>query len=106
MRNEERHITRCLESLAAQDYPADQVEVIVVDGASEDGSREAAESFQGKLPLLQIVANRGRHTAGGLNIGLAFAQGDIIARVDAHACAAPGAPCARSSRWTWAEIIR
>ncbi len=88
MRNEAGHIARCLESLAAQDYPADLFEVIVVDGASEDGSREVAERFHDKLPLLQIVANRGRHAAGGLNIGLAFAQGETVARVDAHATVA------------------
>ncbi len=85
MRNERRYIERCLRSLAAQDYPRDRYEVIVIDGSSNDGSREAVESFRSELPNLRVVENRGKHTARGLNIGLAFARGDVIARVDAHA---------------------
>ena len=36
MRNEERHVGACLRSLAAQDYPGDRFEVIVVDGGEDD----------------------------------------------------------------------
>jgi cellulose synthase/poly-beta-1,6-N-acetylglucosamine synthase-like glycosyltransferase len=89
MRNERRYIERCLRSLAAQDYPRDRYEVIVVDGNSNDGSREIVEAFRSELPTMRVVDNRGRHTSRGLNIGLAFARGDVIARVDAHAAVAP-----------------
>ncbi|OGO53034.1 MAG: hypothetical protein A2148_00905 [Chloroflexi bacterium RBG_16_68_14] len=89
MRNERRYIERCLRSLAVQDYPPDRCEVIVVDGGSDDGSRELVESMREELPNLRLLENRGKHTARGLNIGLAFAQGEVIARVDAHAAVAP-----------------
>ena len=89
MRNERDHIGRCLRSLVNQDYPRDRYEIMVVDGASTDGSREQVESMRDELPNLRIVENRGKHTARGLNIGLAFARGDIIVRVDAHAAVAP-----------------
>ncbi len=89
MRNERRYIERCLRSLAEQDYPHDRYEVIVVDGSSDDGSRDLVETYRETLPNLRIVENRGRHTSRGLNIGLAFARGDVIARVDAHAAVAP-----------------
>lgn len=89
MHNERRHIERCLDSLAAQDYPRDRFEVIVIDGKSTDGSHELVESFQAKMPNLRLVENRGKHTARGLNIGLAMAHGEVITRVDAHAAAAP-----------------
>lgn len=85
MRNERRYIERCLASLVAQEYPRDRFEVIVVDGGSTDGSRELVESMRGEIPNLRIVENRGKHTARGLNLGLAFAQGDVIVRIDAHA---------------------
>ena len=85
MRNERRYIGRCMASLAAQDYPHDRYEVIVVDGGSTDGSRAIAESMREQVPNLRVLENRGRHTARGLNLGLAFARGDVIARVDAHA---------------------
>ncbi len=89
MRNERRHIERCLESLVAQDYPHDRFEVIVIDGNSTDGSRELVESLQEEIPNLRLLENRGKHTARGLNIGLAMARGEVITRVDAHAAAAP-----------------
>ena len=89
MRNERRYIERCLQSLAEQDYPRDRFEVIVVDGGSDDGSRELVESLRDAVPGLRVLDNRGKHTARGLNIGLAFARGDVIARVDAHAAVAP-----------------
>ena len=90
MRNEQRFIERCLRSLMAQDYPQDRFEVIVVDGGSDDGSRDILESLRPEFTALRVVENRGRHTGRGLNIGLALAQGDVIARLDAHAVAAPG----------------
>jgi len=36
-RNEESFIGKCLDSVIAQDYPKDKLEVLVVDGMSEDG---------------------------------------------------------------------
>jgi glycosyltransferase involved in cell wall biosynthesis len=89
MRNERGYIERCLRSLSVQDYPRDRYEVIVVDGSSNDGSKEAAESFSEDVPNLRVLENAGRNTARGVNIGLAFARGDVIARVDAHAEVAP-----------------
>jgi cellulose synthase/poly-beta-1,6-N-acetylglucosamine synthase-like glycosyltransferase len=89
MRNERRYIERCLRSLAGQDYPRDRFEVILVDGGSTDGSRALVESFRDELPNLRVVENRGKHTSRGLNLGLAFAHGEVIARVDAHAAVAP-----------------
>jgi cellulose synthase/poly-beta-1,6-N-acetylglucosamine synthase-like glycosyltransferase len=89
MRNERRYIERCLSSLAAQDYPHDRFEVLVVDGGSNDGSKELVESMREQVPNLRLMENRGKHTARGLNIGLAFAHGDVIVRVDAHAAVAP-----------------
>jgi cellulose synthase/poly-beta-1,6-N-acetylglucosamine synthase-like glycosyltransferase len=89
MRNESRHIERCLRSIAAQDYPRERFEVIVVDGGSTDDSRELAEGLTDALPNLRVVENRGKYTSRGLNIGLAYARGDVIARVDAHASVAP-----------------
>src|SRR3990172_5389670 len=62
---------------------------MVVEGGSTDGSRELVEAMREQLPNLRVLENRGKHTARGLNIGLAFAQGEVIARVDAHAAVAP-----------------
>jgi glycosyltransferase involved in cell wall biosynthesis len=107
MRNERAYIGRCLESLRAQDYPRDRFEVIVVDGGSNDGSRELVEEAQASLANLRIVENRGRHTSRGLNIGLASARGDVVARVDAHAAVAPDfiRECVAALQRTDADVV-
>ena len=43
IRNEGAFLERTLGSVLAQDYPADRIEVIVADGMSDDGTREAVE---------------------------------------------------------------
>ena len=101
MRNEQRFIERCLRSLMAQNYPQDRFEVIVVDGGSDDGSRDILESLRSEFTSLRVVANRGRHTGRGLNIGLALSQGDVIARLDAPASAPP-----RSTRTSVPALAR
>jgi succinoglycan biosynthesis protein ExoA len=86
MRNEEQYIEGCLRSLAAQDYPRDRFEVLVVDGCSTDGSRRVAEDVARETGLpLRLLSNPGRSTPCGLNVGIAQARGEVIARVDAHA---------------------
>lgn len=90
MRNEERYIEPCLRSLARQDYPRDRFEVLVMDGASTDRSRELTQSVaQTEGLALRLIDNPGRTTARGLNLGLREARGDVIVRVDAHTAVAP-----------------
>jgi cellulose synthase/poly-beta-1,6-N-acetylglucosamine synthase-like glycosyltransferase len=38
-RNEEKHVERCLESILTNDYPKERMEILVVDGMSEDRTR-------------------------------------------------------------------
>ena len=86
LRNEERYIGGCLRSLAAQDYPRDRFEVLLVDGDSTDDSRRVAEDVARETGLtLRVLSNPRRSTPCGLNVGIAQAQGEVIARVDAHA---------------------
>ena len=39
-RNEEKFIGDCLNFIIANDYPGDHLEILVIDGMSEDGTRE------------------------------------------------------------------
>ena len=41
-RNEARHIEACIAAVAAQDLPLARIEVVVVDGCSQDGTAEVA----------------------------------------------------------------
>src|SRR3990170_1642748 len=86
MRNEERYIGECLSSLAGQDYPHDRFEVLVVDGGSKDGSRDVVDPFlRNGAVEVRLLENPHRTTARGLNVGIAEARGEVIARIDAHA---------------------
>lgn len=63
VKNGARTLQRCLDSIAAQDYPAR--ETIVVDGASSDGTREIAERSlrAGGIDLLVSEPDRGIYDA-------------------------------------------
>lgn len=84
-RNEEKFIEGCLNSLLSQDYPKESLEILVVDGASEDKTREIVKRFAKKYPFIKLLENTAMHTPHGLNIGIKTAKGEIIARMDAHA---------------------
>ena len=78
--NEEHFIERCLEGALAQDFPADQMEIIVADGMSTDRTRELVAKF----PKVRLVDNPGRIVSTGLNRALAEARGEVIVRLDGH----------------------
>lgn len=87
--NEAEAIGRCLDSLAAQEYPLDRLEVIVADGGSRDGTRQAAAGYQEKLPRFRLLDNPGRTAPAALNLGIKAAQGEIVIRLDAHCFVPP-----------------
>jgi len=84
-RNEKDFILRCLESLTKQDYPKDSLEVLVVDGSSEDGTKEIVAEFIKKNQFIRLLENPKRYTPIGMNIGIKEAKGEVIIRMDAHA---------------------
>lgn len=78
--NERGYVTDCLTSLLAQDYPSID-EILVVDGGSDDGTRDLVEAFGGPV---RVVDNPRVTAAAAMNVGLAEAANDLIVRVDAH----------------------
>jgi succinoglycan biosynthesis protein ExoA len=88
-RNEVRWVGRCLASVMASDYPAERLEVLVVDGASTDGTREVIAHWAAGDSRVRMVENPQRTTPAALNRGIDAARGDVIARVDAHAALSP-----------------
>lgn len=84
MRNEHDWIERCVASVLAQDYPADRMEVIVVDGDSDDGSLAVVDALAQRDPRVRLLRNPARIVPSSMNVALRAARGAIIARVDAH----------------------
>lgn len=84
MRNEEAWIERCLGSVLSQDYPADRMEVLVTDGLSTDSSPRMLAELAARDPRVRVIANPGLIVPTGLNLAIAAARGDVIARIDAH----------------------
>lgn len=80
-------IGRCLDHLLRQTYP--NVEIIVVDNGSADGSLAVLEKYlkTGKVSIIRNERNLG--VPGGRNQGLLHARGEIVAFIDNDGYAAP-----------------
>ena len=89
--NEERFIGAALTQLAEQ-YDEERFEIIVVDGLSQDQTRTVIEQFKRNSPRLPLtlIDNPARNISTALNLGVAAARGNIIARMDAHAAPSAG----------------
>lgn len=84
--NEEKTIRLLLEAILAQSFPLEDLEVIIADGMSEDGTRQEILAFCDEHPELfvKIVDNPRRIIPAALNIAIGEAQGEYIVRLDAH----------------------
>ncbi|MCL4541916.1 MAG: glycosyltransferase [Chloroflexi bacterium] len=69
--NEEARLPRCLESIRAQEYPAECVEIIVADGGSTDGTVDIARSFGAR-----VVTNERRLAEPGVALGMSIASSE------------------------------
>jgi glycosyltransferase involved in cell wall biosynthesis len=89
--NEEKTIGLLLNALCMQTYPLEDLEVVVADGLSTDGTRQIIAEFQQVHPQLKVrvVENAARHIPAGLNAALRAARGEVIVRMDAHALPSP-----------------
>ncbi|MEM9986473.1 MAG: glycosyltransferase, partial [Bacteroidota bacterium] len=87
-RNEADHISTLMESLAAQNYPAEKFEIILVDDSSEDSTRAQAWLWAEKIEQLRIISstpppNTWAYKKAALRTGIAAAKGEIIVQTDA-----------------------
>jgi succinoglycan biosynthesis protein ExoA len=87
--NEQQHISECLRSVQAQDYPEDRIEIIVADGGSDDRTRSIVAAMATGDPRITLIDNPGRKQATGLNRAIAASRGEVIARLDGHAAWPP-----------------
>ena len=83
--NSAKTLTRTLDSVAEQDYP--EIEHIVIDGGSFDGSVNILTTYSGKLAHVLSEPDEGIYDA--MNKGLKLASGDVLCFLNAddhYAC--------------------
>jgi len=83
-RNEARHIRDCLDSLLAMDYPAGRLEILVVDGESDDGTPAIVREYLAQHACIRLLNNPGRITSCALNIGIRGSAGSAVVLIGAH----------------------
>ena len=84
-RNEKKFIGKCLDSILANNYPVEKMEIFVVDGMSTDGTRDIIIDYGKKYSFIRLLDNSKRTTPVALNIGIKNSKNNIIIRMDAHA---------------------
>jgi succinoglycan biosynthesis protein ExoA len=82
---ERNFIGPCLKSVLAFEMPrSTTIEVLVLDGMSADGTRDAVLELASADPRIRLVDNPNRIQSAALNLGISLAQGEYIMRLDAH----------------------
>jgi mycofactocin system glycosyltransferase len=81
--NRPHDIAACLDSLLKLDYPDDKFEIIVVDDASTDETRDVVSRY----PIKMITNRKNRQAPYCRNLGAASARGDILAFIDSDCLA-------------------
>jgi succinoglycan biosynthesis protein ExoA len=107
-RNEAGHLADFLTSVLAQRLPEGlALELVIADGASDDGTRARLDEWAATEPRLRVIDNPQRITSAALNRAIAAASGAVIVRMDVHTEYAPDyvAQCLRALRETGATCV-
>lgn len=110
VRNEEKHLGSVLDSLVAQEYPADRFEILVADGESTDRTPAVVTQYaeRKRQPEIRLLPNPVRLSSAGRNVGARAGHGEIVLFVDGH-CRIPSArllaDTARLMRETGADCL-
>lgn len=83
--NEEKYIGQFLDSILQQDYPKNDMEILLVDGMSKDRTRRIVTEYISKYPFIHMIDNPDRIVPYAMNRGIDAAKGEVIMRLDAHA---------------------
>ena len=83
--NERKNIRNCIESLINNNYPHEFLEILIIDGMSDDGTQEIIEELCNENTNVHLINNKDRITPVALNLGILNAKGDFIMIAGAHA---------------------
>ena len=84
--NERATIASLLQAIFEQTYPTDDLEVVIADGMSTDGTRQAIRACSSEHPelIIRLIDNPQRIIPAALNRAIQVARGEVIIRLDAH----------------------
>ena len=77
--NHERFIEEALVSATEQDFPPSEMEILVVDDGSTDGTPEIVRKF---APRVRLLRKENGGQASAFNFGIPEARGEIVAFLD------------------------
>lgn len=83
-RNEEAYISSCLDSLIGCDFSMEDLEIIVVDGMSDDRTPEVLLDYSRRYHFIRVFENPKKITSAGLNLGIRKARGRYIVILGSH----------------------
>jgi len=82
-RNEEKFIGAFLDSLTKIDYPKEKLEILFIDGMSDDRTKEIILSYRDRL-LVSVTDNPKKITPVALNIGIKNSSGEYVIILSSH----------------------
>ncbi|MGL5652667.1 MAG: glycosyltransferase family 2 protein [Paraclostridium sp.] len=82
--NEEKYIEKCINSILEMDYPKDKIEVLFVDGRSNDKTRDLINLYASQYKFIRIIDNPEKIVPIAMNKGIRESRGKYIMRLDAH----------------------
>ena len=85
--NAEKVLKSCLDCLKKQTYPHNEIEVILVNSASSDKTKEIMKDFQkdsNDFLRVLVLENEKKILPCGWNVALKEVKGEAVVRVDAH----------------------
>ncbi|MDR1627963.1 MAG: glycosyltransferase family 2 protein [Oscillospiraceae bacterium] len=82
--NEEKYIDKCILSILNQNFDKNKLEVLFIDGRSNDKTKDIILSYCKKFSFIRVLDNPKRKIQFGSNIGIRASNGQYIIRMDAH----------------------
>ncbi len=89
-RNESGFIDHFVKNVLDQQIPLeDEIEVVIADGGSDDGTRESLDALAARDDRLVILDNPSQIVSAGLNLAIHRSRGEVVIRLDVHTEYAP-----------------
>lgn len=82
--NEAPYIERCIASVLDQETPDFDLEILAIDGNSNDGTREILEKVANRDSRVRVLVNERRKAPFAFNLGLKAARGKYVCIFGSH----------------------